>query len=171
MHRCGNIIRVRYNNQGAWLFLPINCREHSERNKTEHEGKNMMGIRIVTGVISGFIALTAVGGGLAMLLGSEANRFPVEWLEGTPFKDYTIPALLLTVVVGGFSLVTCVMILIRHKAAGFFSMAAGLVMMGYIVVEILILKQAPPGPTVTEMVYFGLGLILTVLGVIRRIPQ
>lgn len=127
--------------------------------------------RLISAMLSGFIALTAIGGGLAMLLGMEANRFPLEWLRGTPFKDYTIPAFLLVVVVGGCSLVACVMVLIHHKAAPRFSMAAGLVMMGYIVVEILILKQVPPGPTITEMVYFGLGLMLTALGVMHRIPH
>ncbi|MEZ4862783.1 MAG: hypothetical protein R3C14_15815 [Caldilineaceae bacterium] len=32
-------------------------------------------------------------------------------------------------------------------------------MMGYIVVEYLILKQSPPGPTITEYLYFALGLV------------
>jgi hypothetical protein len=33
-------------------------------------------------------------------------------------------------------------------------------MVGYIVVEVLILKQVPPGPTWIEGVYFGLGLVI-----------
>ena len=122
-------------------------------------------------MLSGFIALTAIEGGLAMLLGMEAGRFPLEWLRGTPFKDYTIPALLLVFVVGGSSLAACVMAFTRHKAAPRFSMVAGLVMMGYIVVEILILKQTPPGPSVTEVIYFGLGLVLFGLGVNLRMSQ
>lgn len=68
------------------------------------------GLRTVIGVLTGFIALTAIGGGIALLTGAEANRIPIEWLEGTPFKDYTIPALLLAIAVGGSSLVACVTI-------------------------------------------------------------
>lgn len=128
-----------------------------------------MASRIASGVISGFIVLTAIAGGLALLLGLEGNRFPLEWLRGTPFKDYTVPALLLAVVVGGSALAACLMIFTRHKEAPLISIAAGLIMMGYITVEYLILEQVPPGPTVTEMIYFGLGLILTVLGVISKI--
>ena len=58
--------------------------------------------RIIIGIIAGFIALTAIGGGIVILTG--VDQFPLEWLEGTPFPDYTIPALLLSVVVGGSGL-------------------------------------------------------------------
>ena len=121
------------------------------------------GLRIVIGLLTGFIALTAIGGGIALLTGAEANRIPIEWLEGTPFKDYTSPALLLAIAVGGSSLVACVMILTGRKVGTPASMLAGLIMMGYIVVEALILKQVPPGPTAIETMYFGLGLAIFLL--------
>lgn len=120
-------------------------------------------LRIVISMLTGFIALTAIGGGLALLVGLEDARFPLEWLRDTPFKDYTIPALLLAVVVGGSALVACVAIMLRHGWGIPVSIAAGVIMMGYIVVEYLILKQSPPGPTVTEYVYFTLGLVTFVL--------
>ena len=44
------------------------------------------------------------------------------------------------------------------------AMVAGIIMMGYIIVEVLILKQVPPGPTGIEIFYFVLGLILFGLG-------
>ncbi len=66
------------------------------------------GFRIAIGVLTGFIALTAIGGGIALLTGAEANRLPIEWLEGTLFRDYTIPALVLAIAVGGSSLAACV---------------------------------------------------------------
>lgn len=125
--------------------------------------KNFKGLRIAIGVMAGFIALTAVGGGAAMLVGAEANRFPLEWLQGTPFKDYTIPALLLAIAVGGSSLSTCVLVFTKHKLSPLVSMAAGLLMVGYIIVEVLILKQVPPGPTPIEYLYFALGSALFVL--------
>ncbi len=116
------------------------------------------GLRTVIGVLTGFIALTAIGGGIALLTGAEANRIPIEWLEGTPFKDYTIPALVLAIAVGGSSLVACLAILTGREVGTPASIVAGLIMMGYIVVEALILKQVPPGPTPIEIMYFGLGL-------------
>jgi len=121
------------------------------------------GLRIVIGLLTGFIALTAIGGGIALLIGAEANRIPIEWLDGTPFKDYTIPALFLGIAVGGSSLVACLAILAGRNVATPASMLAGLIMMGYIVVEVSILKQVPPGPTATEYLYFGLGLAICLL--------
>lgn len=118
--------------------------------------------RIMIGVIAGFIALTAIGGGIAILIG--ADPFPAEWLAGTPFPDYTIPALLLSVVVGGSALMATILIFMRGAKGVLVAMAAGIIMMGYIMVEVLILKQAPPGPTPIEIMYFSLGLLLLGLG-------
>jgi hypothetical protein len=121
------------------------------------------GLRIVIALLTGFIALTAIGGGIALLSGAEANRFSIEWLAGTPFKNYTIPALLLAIAVGGSSLVACVTTIAGRNVGVPASMVAGLIMMGYVVVEVLILKQVPPGPTPTEYLYFGLGLAIFLL--------
>lgn len=121
------------------------------------------GLRLAIGVLTGFIALTAMGGGIALLMGAEDERFPLAWLQGTPFPDYTLPALLLAIVVGGSALVACITIFTGHNLGLFAAMLAGLIMVGYIIVEVLILKQVPPGPTVTEYLYFGLGLVIFVL--------
>lgn len=116
------------------------------------------GLRIVIGVITAFIALTAIGGGMALLSGLEGERFPLVWLEGTPFKNYTIPALLLTIVVGGSSLIACITIFKNLKTGIVFSLVAGMIMVGFIAVEVLILEQSPPGPTPIEKMYFTLGV-------------
>jgi hypothetical protein len=105
------------------------------------------GLRIAIGVITGFIALTAIGGGIALLSGAEGARFPLAWLQATPLKDYTIPALLLTIAVGGSSLLACIMLFRNSKNSLVFSFVAGSIMVGFIVVEGLILKQIPPGLT------------------------
>ncbi|MEZ4863470.1 MAG: hypothetical protein R3C14_19280 [Caldilineaceae bacterium] len=114
-------------------------------------------------LLTGFIALTAIGGGIALLIGLEDRRFPVEWLRGTPFPNYTIPALILAIAVGSSALLACVLLLRRHRRRFLASVVAGVIMMGYIVVETLILQQEPPGPTSIEMFYFGLGALIVVL--------
>jgi hypothetical protein len=115
-------------------------------------------IRILMGLVAAFIALTATGGGISML--TDVDKFPIEWLAGTPFTNYTIPALMLAIVVGGSSLWSAITLFTDRKSGAIASMAAGLIMMGYIVVEVLILKQDPPGPTLIEVLYFGLGITL-----------
>jgi peptidoglycan/LPS O-acetylase OafA/YrhL len=121
------------------------------------------GLRITIGVITGFIALTAIGGGIALLSGAEGERFPLEWLQGTPFKDYTIPALLLTFIVGGSSLIACITIFKNLETGVLLASSSGMIMVGFIVVEVLILKQTPPGPTPIEKMYFVLGFITFLL--------
>ncbi len=126
-------------------------------------------LRILIGIITAFIALTAIGGGLALLFGLEGNRFPLEWLQGTPFPDYTIPALLLAIAVGGSSLIATIMIFAKVKAYPSAAVIAGCILIGYISVEAIILKQVPPGPTVTEIIYFVLGLVVALGAVYIRV--
>ena len=120
-------------------------------------------IRITIGILTGFIALTAIGGGVALLVGAEDERFPLAWLEGTPFKSYTIPALLLAVVVGGSALAACMTIFINFDLGLLAAVLSGLLLIGYITIEVMILKQIPPGPTVIEYLYFGLGSSIVVI--------
>jgi hypothetical protein len=117
-------------------------------------------VRIVVSILTGFIALTAIGGGSALLVGVEQQRFPLDWLRGTPFKDYTIPSILLAGVVGGSALLACITIAIGHALGPLIGIVAGCAMMGYISGEILLLKQVPPGPTRIEYLYFGLGVVI-----------
>ncbi|MEL6446085.1 MAG: hypothetical protein AAFQ86_17785 [Bacteroidota bacterium] len=118
-------------------------------------------VRIAALATSAFHGLTATGGGLAMLTGLE--RFPAAWLRGTPFRTYTVPALLLTGVgVGG--LVATGLLAGRRPGAGSATLASGLLMAGFIASEVLLLDQDPPGPTPTETVYFASGLVAGALG-------
>ncbi len=113
---------------------------------------------LALGLLCGFVALTAIGGGIAMLVG--ADRFPAEWLKGTLFPDYMLLALVLAVVVGGSALVAAVTAFTRRASAAPASMVAGLLLVGYILVEVAVLKQVPPGPTPIEWMYLALGLVI-----------
>lgn len=119
-------------------------------------------VRITTGLISGFVALTAIGGGVVMLTG--LDEFPPEWLETTPFSSYTIPALLLAVLVGGSALVAAVLLFRNPDRAGWAALMAGAMMAGYVGIEAIILNQVPPGPTPIEIFYFILGVLMLIGG-------
>jgi hypothetical protein len=125
-------------------------------------------VRIAIGVPEAFIALSAMGGGIVMLGGTyqdgvliEAGgrgQFPLEWLHNTPFSDYTIPALVLAIGVGGSSLLAVVMVFTGRAVGVLASIVAGLIMAGYIVVEVVMLRQ---GVSWIEGMYFGLGLLIS----------
>ncbi len=111
-------------------------------------------VRIAIAVLAAFIALSALVGGIAMLVG--AIQFPLEWLRNTPFSDYTIPAFVLAIIVGGSSLLATVTIFTGREVGVLASLAAGLIMGGYEIVEVVTIKQI----YWLQGVYFGLGLVI-----------
>ncbi|NUQ82615.1 MAG: hypothetical protein HUU10_13460 [Bacteroidetes bacterium] len=121
--------------------------------------------------LSAFVAITALAGGVALLTGAEDTRFPATWLEGAPFSSYLIPALLLSVVVGGSSLTAMILLIRKHPSAWMVVVLAGSSLCAYIGVEVLILKQDPPGPTALEMVYFFLGILMILPALGIRLSQ
>jgi len=139
-------------------------------------------IRSTIGVLEALIALSAIAGGIVLLLGTYQNgvlieaggrgRFPLAWLHDTPFSDYTIPALILAIGVGGSSLVAATTIFTGRAVGVLASLGAGLIMAGYIVGEVVMLKQ---GISWIEVLYFGLGLAIfglaTYLWIIEHRPQ
>ena len=113
---------------------------------------------LIIGIATAFMALTAIGGGVALLIG--LDEFPPEWLRTTPFKNYTIPALILSVVVGGSALSAAVLYFTGNPSYPVPSMVAGLGMAGFILVEIRILDQDNPGATKIEVFYLVLGIVV-----------
>ncbi len=115
-------------------------------------------------LLDGVVALTAIPGGVALALGAEGQRFPRAWLRRTPFRTYRVPGALLGGLVGGSAALATVQ-LVRHGDAGArWSVPAGLILMGWIGAEVLLLDQPDPG-TPVELGYLAAGLAMTGLGV------
>jgi hypothetical protein len=125
-------------------------------------------IRLSVGVLETCNALSAIGGGIALLLGTykdgvliEAGGqaiFPLKWLQDTPFSDYTMPALILAIGVGGSSLIAAVLVWTSREEGVLASLVAGLALSGFIVGEVVMLKQQISW---VEALYFGLGLLIS----------
>lgn len=122
--------------------------------------------RIALFAANAFAELTAVGGGIALATGLEGDRFPPEYLEGTPFDGYVVPGLILAGVVGGSATVAAVATLRSKEIGGLISVIAGVVMMGWIAGEILILNK--PSWTWTDLFYLVLGSAMAALGLVVR---
>jgi hypothetical protein len=122
------------------------------------------GIRIALAVIEACIGLGAIGGGIALLIGAMGQWLPVAFLQGTPFSDYIIPGLLLTVVVGGGMLLAAATQFIQREWTVLLSAAMGLIMIGWEIVEVAIIDryaQAVVPSTVVQQVLFSvLGLVI-----------
>jgi len=121
-------------------------------------------VRIALVVLEAFVALGAVAGGIALLTGTFAQEIPVAWLADTPFSDYTIPALVLLLVVGGGMGVAAVTVFIHREWAVLISVVAGLFMVGFEVVEAASVDSkagnALPLVAGLQVFYFVLGLAI-----------
>lgn len=83
------------------------------------------------------VALNAFGGGYYGMAG--AKDVPPEWLEGSPFNSYFIPALILFTVVGGSCLAGGIMILRKYHNSRMVALTCGWIMLGWIVTQLSII--------------------------------
>ncbi len=107
-----------------------------------------------------FVALTAVLGGITLALG--VDKFPAQWLTGTPFRSYLIPSLILTVIVGGSATVAAMTVLRKSDDGALLSIIAGLILTGWLLGERLILPKAAFVPQFfwLEAIYIAAGLLM-----------
>jgi hypothetical protein len=107
-----------------------------------------------------FVALTAVLGGITLALG--IDKFPAQWLIGTPFRSYLIPGLILTVIVGGSATVAALTLLCKSVEGGFLSIIAGVILTGWLIGERLILPKAAFVPQFfwLETIYIAAALLM-----------
>jgi hypothetical protein len=80
------------------------------------------------------VAVNAVGGGVYGLLGAEG--VPAAWLEGSPFRSYVVPSLVLLVAVGGSHAAAAVLVHRRASGARRAAVAAGAILLVFIAVEL-----------------------------------
>lgn len=114
---------------------------------------------LLIGVL-GFNALTAVVGGIGVMI--NGLGMPLEYLSGTPFPNYIIPGLVLTLFVGVGSLVVAILIGRQYRYAHEASYVAGVVMIGWIVGEFAFLRQF----SWLQVFYFVDGILVILLAYI-----
>jgi hypothetical protein len=114
------------------------------------------------GCLGAVTAAGAVGGAAYGLRG--APNFPREWLEGSPFRDYRVPSLILGAAVGGSSAASAVTAWRGNDHAGAVAVFAGTILTGWIVVQVAII-----GPrSFLQPTMCGVGIAMAALGVRLR---
>jgi hypothetical protein len=125
--------------------------------------------RITLTALEAFIGLCALVGGFAVLTGAFgfAQWLPPAFLEDTPFADYIVPGLVLLLVIGGGMLVAAGTIAIQREWAVLVSASIGVVMVGFELIEAVIIDRNPQAlvpPTIVQQILMGgLGLIIFAL--------
>jgi hypothetical protein len=123
--------------------------------------------RIALFVIELFVGIWALIGGVGLVTGViPFLRMPVAYLQGTPFTDYTVPGLLLLLAVGGSSLLAAATIFFGREVGVLTSALAGLILVGFEVVEAPIIDRYGPAlPTAVpqQILMAVLGIVCSVL--------
>jgi hypothetical protein len=105
-----------------------------------------------------FVALNALGGGIYGLAGAEGVS--TEWLEGTPFRDYVIPSVILLVAVGGSSLVAAIGVFGQASWARRAAFVAGVILLMWIAVQVALIGYQ----LWLQPAFFVIGLLVLILG-------
>ena len=120
--------------------------------------------RSLLAILTAFLAVTTLAGAFFVV-----PTLPPEWIAGSIFPDYTVPALALGFV-GGLSLVALGAVLLRPDVAGLLAVAAGLAMVAFELVEIAVVGLSLVEYGVDEpvawlqIVYIAIGLLTAAVG-------
>ena len=105
-----------------------------------------------------FQALSAIGGGIGMVV-ADGLSMPKSLLADTPFTTFTIPGLILLLVVGGTQAWAAVLLITRRESALLWSAVAGFGMLIWTISEIYLIDAF----TWSQMIYVVTGLLQLVL--------
>ncbi len=111
-------------------------------------------------ILTGFLALTTFLGGIGLIANWIA--MPVEMLQGSPFSSYLIPGLALSIIVGGSALLATILLIRRSKFGLLFATTAGIIIMFFEFVEVLVIGSPAGVARTLQIIYFGLGTLITI---------
>jgi hypothetical protein len=143
-----------------------------------HEGAHKMSAQLLRAItywllasVAIFSGLSAVGGGIGMIV-ADGLSMPKSMLADTPFTTFTIPGLILLLVVGGTQVVAVVSLFARRDSALLWSAVAGFGMLIWIISEIGFIHAF----TWAQMIYvvsglLQLALVFALLGVAPWLPR
>ena len=111
-----------------------------------------------------FLGLTAVAGGVALLIGW--INFPLSSLAGSPFSDYMVPAILLVVAVGGTALLAAWLVHLKLNVGVPASVVAGAAIIVFEIVEWNVI-----GFAWLQAAYMAIGVLIISLATWVRLAQ
>jgi len=102
------------------------------------EAHTMPAIRRTVVGLHLFNAVSAVGGGIALIAGG--LPVPIDLLRHTPFESFVVPGIFLAVIIGGSATIGATALLTHRRRALVTSGAAGAVMVGWIAGETVLVE-------------------------------
>jgi hypothetical protein len=112
-------------------------------------------------ILVSFIAVTSTLSGLLMISKPDGSilNLPLSLLEGTAYKNFLLPGIFLTVLVGGANLLAVFYNIQRHPNRYNWAMTGGIIISGWIIVQMIILHAAHW----LHFIYLGIGLLIILI--------
>jgi hypothetical protein len=107
--------------------------------------------------IEQFVVVTAIYGALLVV-----PTLPTDWLAGSVFDSYLVPALSLGVLVGGSAFLAATLLVFAHHYGPLAALASGIALMIWIGVQVAVVPESHP----LQPFYFGVGLLEAVLALV-----
>lgn len=123
-------------------------------------------VRIALVAVDLFAAASAIVGALGLVIGF--MNIPLTALRGSPFRDFTYPALLLGIVVGGSALAAAaISVFGPRRIESLASAAAGCIMVGWMTIELAMIGLA----IWVQPVYLVVGLVMVGLAGLLQLTK
>lgn len=121
-------------------------------------------LAVLAAVLEGFLAVGALGGGLALMIGPQGQiiSLPVSDLAGSPFDSYFVPGLILFTVLGLGPLLVVGLAWRGHRSAPLLTVAAAAGLLIWIAIEIAVVGYSGSPPL--QAFYIALALVLGSVG-------
>lgn len=112
-------------------------------------------------ILISFIAVTSTLSGLLMISrpDGEILNLPINLLEGTPFKNFLIPGILLTTIVGGVNLLAVFFNMQRHPNRYNWAISGGVAITGWIIAQMILIRTIHW----LHFIYLGIGLLIILI--------
>ena len=111
-----------------------------------------------------FMGIGALGGAYELLHDAEGFGMKAAWLDGSPFSDYTLPALFLAVVIGGGMLGVATLTWLRHELAPLAAVVLGETLIVWLTIETVVIGYRGAQQAALLVLCGACGLALIVAG-------
>ncbi len=111
-----------------------------------------------------FMGIGALGGAYELLHDAEAFGMKAAWLNGSPFSNYTLPALFLGIVIGGGMLGVATLTWMRHETAPLAAVVLGETLIVWLTIETAVIGYRGAQQMSLLVICGACGLALIVAG-------
>jgi hypothetical protein len=112
-------------------------------------------------ILISFIAVTSTLSGIFMISrpDGEILNLPISLLEGTPFKDFLVPGILLTTIVGGANLLAVFFNMQRNPNRYNWAITGGVTITGWIIAQMILIRTIHW----LHFIYLGIGFLIVLI--------